>query len=384
MASIVRRRGSAIWTCFFRDENGRQHCRSTETADRKTAQRLAQEFEAAAQKKRTLRQLQRVLDQMHELVSGEHVPRRSLRAFALEWLQLKEPETGPRTLAFYKESAEKFLSFLGPRADALLGEITKADLVAYRNTLAKTLAPKTTNHHVKLLRMLFRAAKRDGLLQDDPSEFVETVKRGKTTGSSRRAFTLEEINAVLSVADAEWRSMVLFGLYTGQRLGDLALLTWSNLDLELGQIRFVTSKTNRRMILPMAPALRKQVLSLAAGDNPDAPIHPRAYSVVRRQKRSGSLSNQFSDLLAQAGLRQKKSHDKALNGRSARRQTGELSFHALRHTATSFLHAAGIPAAITQAFIGHDSETTHALYTHVGIENLVKAANALPEVLSQP
>ncbi len=380
MTSIVRRRGSAIWTAFFRDQNGRQHCRSTESTDRKTAQRIADEFENAAQKKRTLRQLQRVLDQMYELVNGQRVERLAVREFVALWLELKAPETASRTSDFYKESTEKFLSFLGPRADAFLGEITKADLIAYRNTLAKTLAPKTTNHHVKLLRMLFKAAKRDGLLQDDPSEFVETVRRGKTTGSSRRAFTLEEINAVLRVADAEWRSMVLFGLYTGQRLGDIALITWSNLDLEAGEIRFVTSKTSRRMILPMAPALRKHVLSLPAGDNPEAPIHPRAYGVVRRQKRSGSLSNQFSDLLAQAGLRQKKSHHKALNGRSARRQTGDLSFHALRHTATSFLHAAGVPAAVAQAFIGHDSETTHALYTHIGIENLAKAADALPEI----
>jgi integrase len=58
-----------------------------------------------------------------------------------------------------------------------------------------------------------------------------------------------------------------------------------------------------------------------------------------------------------------------------------LSFHSLRHSATSFLHEAGIPAAVAQAFVGHDSEAIHALYTHVGAESLQKAANALPELL---
>jgi integrase len=235
MASIVRRRGSAIWTCFFRDENGRQHCRSTETTDRKIAQRLAEEFEAAAQKKRTLRQLQRVLDQMHELLSGEQVCRASLRAFVQEWLETKRLETAPRTLEFYKTGAQKFVAFLGPRADGSLSEITKADLVAYRNALAKKLCPKTTNHRIKVVRMLLRAAKRDGHIVDDPSEFLEAV-RGKHSNGSRRAFTVEELKAVLSVADLEWQSLIRFGLYTGQRLGDLARLRWSNVDLS--QTRF--------------------------------------------------------------------------------------------------------------------------------------------------
>ena len=31
---------------------------------------------------------------------------------------------------------------------------------------------------------------------------------------------------MVDVADPEWQSMILFGLYTGQRLGDVARLTW--------------------------------------------------------------------------------------------------------------------------------------------------------------
>jgi len=42
------------------------------------------------------------------------------------------------------------------------------------------------------------------------------------------------------VANDEWRSLILFALYTGQRLGDLARLCWSNLDLVKGEVRLVT------------------------------------------------------------------------------------------------------------------------------------------------
>ena len=50
----------------------------------------------------------------------------------------------------------------------------------------------------------------------------------------------------------EWGSLIRFGLYTGQRLADLACLTWVNLDLVRGEIRLKTRKTGRRMILPIA------------------------------------------------------------------------------------------------------------------------------------
>jgi integrase len=381
MASIQRRRGSGIWTAFFRDQDGRQHCRSTETTERKLAQKIADSFEAAAQKRRTLAQLQRVLAEMHELVNGEPVNSRlSVRAFISEWLELRAPEIATPTSDFYNSSAEKFLLFLGERADAPLANVTKRDLIDYRNLLTQNLAPRTVNHRIKFLKMVFKAARRDSLIHEDPSEFVEPVR--SVSHQNRHTFTLEEIRAVLSQADPEWRSMVLFGLYTGQRLGDIASLCWNNIDPVAGEIRFVATKTGRSMILPLAPALAKHVLSLpVAGECLETPLHPRAYRILQAQGRTGSLSNQFSDLLAQAGLREKKSHRKIFAGRSARRQTGALSFHNLRHTATSFLHEAGIPAAVAQAFVGHDSEAIHALYTHVGTDSLRRAAQALPELL---
>jgi hypothetical protein len=44
------------------------------------------------------------------------------------------------------------------------------------------------------------------------------------------------------------------------------------------------------------------------------------------------------------------------------------------------LHEAGVPAAVTQALIGHDSEAMRELYVSVGREALEKATTALPEI----
>jgi site-specific recombinase XerD len=46
------------------------------------------------------------------------------------------------------------------------------------------------------------------------------------------------------------------------------------------------------------------------------------------------------------------------------------------------MHEAGIPAAVVQAMIGHDSEAMHQIYVSVGYDAMKQAANALPELLS--
>src|ERR1700752_5232308 len=109
MASITRRRGSKIWTAFFRDEHGRQHCLSTATDDKRQAVLIAQEYEKAAKEKRTVRQVQKTLDRLHELVTGERIARFSLREYATSWLKGKKHETAASTMDFYQKSVAKML-----------------------------------------------------------------------------------------------------------------------------------------------------------------------------------------------------------------------------------------------------------------------------------
>lgn len=383
MTSIFRRRGSKIWTAFFRDHNGRQHCISTKETDKSIAIAIAQEWEKAAWRKRSMRQTQRVIDRLHELIGGERIARLSVREYAASWLKTKKPETARSTQAFYASSIGKFLSYLGPRADLPITEIGRADLLGYRSSLVDKLQPKTVNHDLKTAKMLFRAAKRDAVIADDPAEFIETVKNTAPRAEPRRPFTQEELKAVLGVADAEWRSMIAFGLYTGQRLGDIAKLTWKNLDLSHGKVRLTTSKTGKDLIIPMAEPLLRHVKALRPEPDQAAPVHPRAFGLVQSQGKSGGLSNQFADVLAAAGLRPRQPHRTKVGaeGRSGRRSGNALSFHSLRRTATTWMHEAGIPQAVVQALIGHDSEAMHQLYITVGEEAVKRAGNTLPDVL---
>jgi integrase len=382
MAFLWKHPQSKYFIARFFDLTGKRRNRSTRSTSRKKAQRIADAYEDAANNRRTARHVRNVIASLHKEITGTDLPSHSFREFADSWLTRKTPEVAPGTLAFYKGAVKKFTDFLGVKADSELAEITSEDVVAFRNHEAKTLAPKTVNHDLKCLRMLFRAGRRDKVILDDPCEFVSVTKKGAT--ARRRPFTVAELQAVLSVADDEWRSMIHFGLYTGQRLGDLASLTWANVDLQRGEIRLVTRKTGKTLVLPIAAPLRKHLESLPTSDNPEAPLHPRAFAIVNEQGKTGHLSNHFADLLAQAGLREKKAHRKTSEagvGRGVGSGTGGLSFHCIRHTAVSLMKDAGIPEAAVMELVGHDSEQMSAHYTHVGREALEKAAAALPELL---
>jgi integrase len=378
MASIWKHPLSQYWTACFRDLNGKQRRISTKTIDRKTAQRLAEEYESAVRTKRTLHQAQLVLDRLHEEINGAPIQRKTVRAYFSEWLAMREPETAPRTQVFYRESTAKFIAFLGEKADTPLNELTKTDIIAYRNALAKTLAARTVNHHLIVVRMLFKAAQRDELLIQNPAEFVSGIRQRTTI--DKQPFTLAEIQAILSIADSEWQSLVRFGFYTGQRLGDLARLRWSNIDLARGEIRFVTAKTGRRMIIPLSDALRVHIASLPSSDRADGVIHPRAFAILEAQGSAATLSRQFGELLSVAGLRSSPTHQSTGKTRSSRRNLNALSFHSLRRTATTLLHEAGIAGAVAQALIGHDSEAIHEHYVNVGRDALQKAAAVFPSI----
>ena len=382
MAFIWKHPQSKYFIARFFDLQGKRRNRSTRSTNRKEAERIADAYEEAARRKRTARQVRDVIATLHKEITGDDLPSHSFREFAESWLARKAPEVAPGTLGFYRGAVGKFTAFLGVKADAELAEITTDDVVGFRNHEAKTLTAKTVNHDLKCLRMLFRAARRDKAIVDDPCEFVSVTKKGAST--RRRPFTIPELQAVVAVADDEWKSLILFGLYAGQRLGDLAMLTWHNVDLQRGEIRLVTRKTGKTLTLPIAAPLRKHLDSLPAGDAPDAPLHPRAFAIVSQQGKTGHLSNHFADLLAQAGLREKKAHRKTTEagvGRGVGSGTGGLSFHCIRHTAVSLMKDAGIPEAAVMELVGHDSEQMSAHYTHVGREALEKAAASLPSLL---
>ena len=378
MSSLVKAPTSKYWIAAFRDASGRQHRRTTREIDRKRAQVVVEKYERVAQRKGSPQRVRQILSEFYREHYGEELPFASVRKYALEWLETRKAETSPATHRRYGAAVEKFLSFLGVAADKGLEEVTRSQIAAFRDARIQESATLTANQDLKTVRAIFRSARCDGFLFYDPGEGVNAVKNREAF--QRRPFSLDELRAVLTVADDEWQSLIKFGLYSGQRIGDLAMLRWSQIDLARDEIRLTTRKNSKPLLIPIAAPLREHLLSLPAGDNPRAPVHPRAFGIMTTQNgRVGTLSNQFSALLVACGLREPQSHDKGV-GRKGRRAGFDLSYHSLRHTAVSLLKDAGVPDAIVMALVGHESTAMSHRYTHVGKEALAKAGKTLPEI----
>ncbi|MEY2480627.1 MAG: hypothetical protein QOI04_1554 [Verrucomicrobiota bacterium] len=382
MASLRRKRHSQYWYACYTLIDGSRVQRSTRETDRKKAQKTADAFEQVAQGQLTARQVQRVIAETFQRVTGDSLPSTSVQDYFEAWLARKKPETARSTYVFYRGKARLFLNWLGEHAATReLFTITSEDVVAFRTFEAARVSPSTVNHGLKVLRMIFEDAKRGGIIPDNPADVVRLMKR--TGELSRRPFTILEIKRLLSVAADEWRSLILFGLYTGQRLGDLARLTWANIDFLHNEIRLDTSKTGRRQVIPLAPPLRKHIQALTGSDNPAQPLHPRAFASVAKRGAVGTLSRQFYEIMVKADLVAAKKHraSKTSAGRGGRRAISAISFHSFRHTATSLMKNAGVPAAVVQDIIGHESAAISASYTHIDDATKRIALAAMPDVL---
>ncbi len=382
MASLRKKDRSPYWFACFTMPDGSRTQRSTGTTDRRKAQCVANAWEDAAlagrQRRLTENHARKVVSDIFAMVNRESLPSANVKDFLATWLQRKEIEAGEHTHLRYASAAEQFLDYLAPRGTDDVAQITAKDFTGFRDALAKRVTANTVNVTLKILRSAFNQAYRDGLVEHNEAARVSLLKR--TDKFERRPFTLEEIKRILEVADDEWRGLVLFGLYSGQRLGDLATLTWQNIDLARQEMRLTTEKTGRRQIIPLAKPVIRYLEGAPAGDNPAQPLFPRAYEAATDGTTSGRNSKQFHSLLVQAGLLKPRTHKSTGKGRSARREQNEISFHALRHTSTSWLKSVGVSDALAMDLIGHDSSIVSANYTHLSEDVKRAAIEKLPDV----
>jgi integrase len=254
-----------------------------------------------------------------------------------------------------------------------------------RDFLATKVSVNSTNNRLKILRVALQQAWRDGKMEENPGKKVQSLKKPRG-GSQRRAFSLEELKALLKEASGEWKGQLLFGIYTGQRLGDIAQLRWEDIDVEKKILSLSTQKTERRQILPLAPAVVRWLAGAAKeiSGKPEGLVFPAARAAISKNGKVGTLSNQFYTLMSKAGLvAPRLNHNKKPDGggRTAVRVQSSLSFHSLRHTTTSMMKNSGVSPAFVQEFVGHDSKTVSQNYTHIELASLQEAVDTMPDLL---
>jgi integrase len=177
---------------------------------------------------------------------------------------------------------------------------------------------------------------------------------------------------LVSSAEGDWRGAIILAATSGLRLGDIARLQWSSVDLEAGVLRIVTGKTDTDVVLPIHPDFEDWLSGQPRGIG-KAYVFPE----LARTRVDGTrgLSHQFGAMVKKAGILRQ-----ITPGTGKGRTTTSKSFHSLRHAFVSSLANSGVAPDLRMRLAGHTEAKTHRVYTHHELATLRGAIEKLPRL----
>lgn len=381
MAWLYKRPDSEKWWIGYR-ANGKQFLRSTKTENEAEAKKQLASVNAMF----TVHESQSLTQEVYEVLTGKVVPRKTLHAEIEDWLTESATTTKAGTLRRYRAIMDDFKThFAASDKGPLLSEVETEQIRSYLMARMAKASASTANLERKILRMLFKRATENSTLKINPMLPIKQFK-GAVAKHTRRAFTLKEFRDLLKKAPNDfWRYMILGGIYTGLRLGDLVTLDWASVDFSEGVLRVMPIKTSgttgKTVHIPMHSSLRVALekLWLAQRRPTKGPIWPE-HAARYRAMGANKFSNEFYDIMAKCGIVPHRDDRNTKAGRGARRAVNAASFHCFRHTFVTLLKIAGTSGVVAQELSGHSSASMNQIYTHLPMETLTKAIAQLPEV----
>lgn len=370
MASVHRVPRSPYWHGGFR-QAGKLVLRSTKVRERGAAERIVMEWERAARIAErgdlTEAQSREVLaDIMKRADLEEGLRAISVEEFFRDWLAAKVGTKTVGTAERYGFPVKTFINGLGTKAKRPLGAVTAADVQRYLTARLKSGVSQTTARlDVKILGIAFGRALRQGLIPANP---VLEVELPAEDGNERGTFSPVEVAQLIATAEGEWKVLILIAYFTGQRLSDCAALTWEQIDMSAGTVRFKQRKTGANVLVPLHRDLQA-TLEEIAGDM-GGPVLPGLAETSQTGRRG--LSETFKGIVRKAGL------DLGEVEGGGNRKFNARSFHALRHSFTSALANAGVSPEIRMKMTGHKSADQHRTYTHHEMATLAGAMAKMP------
>ena len=286
----------------------------------------------------------------------------------------------PHTDAYYKGILGRFLWYgkqAGwPEDSYLLTEWHIREFLGYVGTevnrwgvkgngaesSSRRASPRTVHHYYRVLTAFFNWAVREGFIAESPLSKVTIVKARRKV---IRPYTQEQIERMLAVCDREYernrrfiasrnRAIILVALDTGLRLGELANIRLSGINMENGWIR-VTGKGGKERVVRIGQlaqtALQQYYEHRTENGRDELWLTGKGRSLKTR-----GLQIAFQRIKQRAGI------------------TDSGGCHRMRHTfAISFLRADGNVFNL-QYILGHTSLEMVRIYTAtLGVEDALRA-----------
>jgi integrase len=388
-ASIRHHPNSQFWQAQFwvydaRQGRWRRVMKSTKCSEAKTAQKVADEFQAAAFRvapdRSTVRLTREdVLEVVNDIlkVAGHRpvIETRQWDEYSQEWLALQKSRIAARSLESYAGHVRLLTRWLGPDKTRPLNLMDGDTLQEwYFDMIDEGRKPTTANNAVKTLQAIFDRARAEGFCPRNPAELV---LRQYGSADIRQPFTPEDIAHILGhlrrTKQTDWLTVALLGICTGQRFQDCADAkpeaftaatakaprVWHN----------VQGKGKKLVHIPIVEPLESHLATLRLRSG--VPLAPSLAGT--HTGGNGGLSEQFSAVLDAAGVvrdRREKLADS--KGRGFTNKT----FHSFRHTTNTLLAEAGVPYEVRKDITGHSSAAMNERYTH-------RSASSLAAVLKR-
>ncbi|MVT37910.1 tyrosine-type recombinase/integrase [Acidovorax citrulli] len=232
-----------------------------------------------------------------------------------------------------------------------LAALTSTLIAQFRDERLTAVGPQSVIHEINLLNRVLKAAVMDwGIALPHGLPTTNVRKPAKPKGRERRV-SQEEIAAIVAHSSSSELSVAItVAVETGMRRGELAALTWSNVDLIKRTAHIPLTKTDAPRTVPLSSTAVAALQRLL-------PPHTEVIGKDRRVFAMQAASMQ------QALERACQAH---------RADIHNLRFHDLRHEATSRFFEKGLSMMEVAAITGHKTLEMLKRYTHLRAEDLAK------------
>jgi integrase len=248
------------------------------------------------------------------------------------------------------------------------------------------LHPRTVGHVHRVLHRALKQAVHWHLVARNACEAVEPPK---VAAEPMVTLTPAQARQLLDHAEGWLYHLVLLGAATGARRGELLALRWADVDLDTGTVRIARSVgLVGGQLHWKTPKTESGARTVVLGPSVVAELRRHRAAQAERRLAYGSAYHHDEDLVVAKLDGAVVRPDYASQAfRNLVRRAGlpkTIHVHSLRHSAASFLAAAGVPPSDIAAQLGHKDGGALALrvYVHAMAEGLARAGAHLDSVLA--
>ena len=257
-----------------------------------------------------------------------------------------------------------FKNWIGPvLGDMPLKEISKNDICKILTAMQNEgKAPRTQEHAKAVLSGIMSVAiEKEVLPGPNPCSGVKTPEYDNQRKRFLTPAEAKQLLDVLKIEAPQLHDEALLSMFCGLRFGEIAALTWGDVNFET-RLLFVRDPKNTRSRYAYMTGEAKAMLKVRHSEQPHgALVFPGPDGRKQRE-----VSTAFRRIIGELGFNE---------GRTDRRD--QVVFHSLRHTYGSWLVQDGVPLYTTKDLMGHSTLAMTERYAHLAPDHLRKAADRL-------